>query len=488
MNWPDLAVLALVAASYVGIAVLRRRHLNFSVITLLALVVGVAIGLIGRGHADYIEPIGRIYINLLLASVAPLVVVSIIASVVSLGSIEKLRTIGLRSVGWLMLSTLIAVFLALGAGLASGTGRGVNESLGGEQLNVLENSVQSFTDVVVGFFPVNIVGDLGANHIIPLIVLSLAAAVAYLLVAQKHAAEVRPFRTGIEALKLVIYKAVGFVIKLTPYAVVALTATVVANTADLGTKFWSLLGLLALTWAVCFAHTFLANGVLLRVFANVSPIAFFRKIVPAQVTAFTTQSSVGTLPVTTSVLTRRVGVHSEVAHFTAPLGTTIGMPGCSGIWPMLIAIWGINAYGLTYSLRDYLVLALLCTVVSIGTAGVPGTATVAAATVLAAAGLPLEFIAVTLPISMIADMARTTTNVTAAAVSATIVARQTGLLDDAIFASSVATDEDADTGIAKHAVREDHLDLATASDLDQALAFEELPPVDSTHLETAQPR
>ena len=150
-------------------------------------------------------------------------------------------------------------------------------------------------------------------------------------------------------------------------------------------------------------------------------------------TAFTTQSSIGTLPVTTGQLTRKVGVHSEIAHFTAPLGANIGMPGCAGIWPMLIAIWGINAYGLAYSASDYVLLTVLSIVVSIGVAGVPGAATVSAATVMSAAGLPLEFVAATIPIGVIADMARTATNVTAAAVSATVVARQTGMLDDEIF-------------------------------------------------------
>jgi L-cystine uptake protein TcyP (sodium:dicarboxylate symporter family) len=185
------------------------------------------------------------------------------------------------------------------------------------------------------------------------------------------------------------------------------------------------------------------NSVILSAFAHVSPVAFFRKLFPAQLTAFTTQSSAGTLPVTTRQLTRQVGVHPEIAHFTAPLGSTIGMPGCAGIWPILIAVWGINAYGIVYSPADYAVLVVLCLVVSIGIAGVPGAATVSAATVMSAAGLPLEFVAATIPISVIADMARTATNVTTAAVSATVVARQTGLLDDAIFEERAHHVEDA---------------------------------------------
>jgi Na+/H+-dicarboxylate symporter len=296
---------------------------------------------------------------------------------------------------------------------------------------------------VVGFFPTNIVQNLSANDIIPIILVAVTISVAYLALAEKKPDKVQPFRDGAEAIKLVIFKAVGYVIQLTPYAIVALTASTVGSSVNLGREFWSLVGLLGLVWGACFLHTFGVNGVILKVFADVPVFAFFRKIFPAQLTAFTTQSSVGTLPVTTTQLTRRIGVHSEVAHFTAPLGTTIGMPGCSGIWPILIAVWGINAYDIHYTAHDYLRLALLGIIVSVGTAGVPGTATVAAATVFSAAGLPLEFVAVTIPISMIADMARTTTNVTAAAVSATVVARQTGLLDDEIFARRRDTEDAA---------------------------------------------
>ncbi len=157
-----------------------------------------------------------------------------------------------------------------------------------------------------------------------------------------------------------IFKAVGYVIRLTPYAIVALTADMVGSSSNLGNDFKSLrraagarLGrLLRSTRTSSTARSS-------RAFADVPVVAFFRKIFPAQLTAFSTQSSVGTLPVTTAQLTRKVGVHSEIAHFTAPLGTTIGMPGCAGIWPIMIAVWGINAYGLSYSPSDYVVLGVL---------------------------------------------------------------------------------------------------------------------------------
>jgi hypothetical protein len=243
-----------------------------------------------------------------------------------------------------------------------------------------------------------------------------------------------------------------------------LTAYAVGSSLHLGSEFRSLIGLLALVWGACFIHMFVLNGVIVKSFAQVPVFSFFRKIFPAQLTAFTTQSSAGTLPVTTNQLTREVGVHTEVAHFTAPLGSTIGMPGCAGIWPVMIAVWGINAYDIHYSLHQYATLAALSVVVSIGVAGVPGAATVSAATVMSAAGLPLEFVAVTIPIGIIADMARTATNVTAAAVSATVVARQTGLLDDEIFAGRSQFREEGERPPGAHLAPA--ADLAPAVDLD----------------------
>ncbi|MDW5598133.1 dicarboxylate/amino acid:cation symporter [Conexibacter stalactiti] len=434
LDGPGLATLGAVALSWVVIWYLRKRRLNFSLIALLALAVGIPIGIVARAHVETIQPIGQIYINLLLATVAPLILVAIISAITGLGSIAKLRSIGLRSVFWLLLSNALGVALALGLALTFQPGKDVSYQLGGLSTDAIQGQVQDFSEVLVGFFPTNVIQSFSANQVIPIILIAVTVSVAYLAIAEKEFAQVRAFRDGAEALKLVIFKAVGYVIRLTPYAVVALTADMVGSSTNLGESFKSLVGLLVLVWIACFVHAFVINGAILTAFANVSPIAFFRKIFPAQLTAFSTQSSVGTLPVTTARLTREVGVHSEIAHFTAPLGTTIGMPGCAGIWPIMVAVWGINAYGLSYSAGDYVVLALLAVIVSVGTAGVPGAATVAAATVLSAARLPLEFVAATIPISIIADMARTMNNVTAAAVSATVVARQTGLLDDDIFA------------------------------------------------------
>lgn len=429
----SLLALAVTVGLFVIVYVAGRLGASFTVRTFAGLGLGVLVGVVFSDHVEYIAPLGRVYLNVLLAIVAPLVVVSILASITSLGSSRQLRSIGARSVGWLLGLNVVAIVLTLGLALAVGLGRGADLETVGIDTRSLDAIKKPFTEVFIGFFPTNVVNDFGENNIIPIILFSVLVAVAYSQVAERHPAQVAPFKALIDAARPIIFKVVGYVIALTPYAVLALTAVATSTAAGETTVLWSLFGVLAITYVACFLLTYVVGGVVLRTVADVKPIAWFRKFAPAQITAATTQSSAGTLPVTTSLLTQRIGVPVDIAGFTAPLGTTIGMPGCAGVWPIVLAIFAINGLGIDYSVADYAVLILLGAIVSIGTAGVPGTATITATTVLTAAGLPVEVVILTLPISAIADMARTLTNVTTAGIVSTVVARKEGRLDDAIF-------------------------------------------------------
>ncbi|MDR1790797.1 MAG: dicarboxylate/amino acid:cation symporter [Propionibacteriaceae bacterium] len=423
LDWLSIAALVVVVALYVVIYVLRsKKQLNFTFTILGALLAGVVVGVIFAGHTDWIIPFGKIYVTVLSAIVMPLIAVSILSAVTSLGSVKQLRGIGARSVGWLLGTNLIAIVLALGLGLAFGVGEHADLSIEGVDAANFEAATPSALSIIVGFFPRNIVDDLASDHIIPVILFCVLIAVSYVLVAHQEGAKVRVFKDLVEATKAVIFKAVTFIIELTPYAVLSLVAVQASRGLENTGIIWSLLVFLLVAFLAFIIDTWVLNGVLLSVFTNVNIFKFFRRIVPAQVIGFSTQSSVGTLPVTTRILTEEIGVSPSVANFTAPLGTTIGMPGCAGIWPILTAIYGINGLGINYSLKDYLLLVVIGLFVSIGVAGVPGTATVVTASVLTAVGLPLEVMVLTIPISSIADTGRTATNITGAMVAATIVA------------------------------------------------------------------
>ncbi|MDR1068412.1 MAG: dicarboxylate/amino acid:cation symporter [Clostridiales Family XIII bacterium] len=435
MNVDSLAAAALVVmiALFAVIGILRKRGVGFTLTILGALVIGVVFGIVFKGHTSWVMPIGKIYVTTLSAIVMPLVIISILSSITSLGSAKQLRGIGARSVGWLILTNAVAIILAIGFGLIFGVGKNSYLSIAGVDAANFEGTLKSFSEVLIGFFPQNVVADIAGDKIIPVILFTALIAVSSVLAAQANRAKFAVFKQFVEALKEIIYKAVGFIIELTPYAVLALVATATSNGLSRGGMMWSLIVLLIISVVAMAIDTWGVNYVLLKVAAGLPPLKFFRKIVPAQIVAFSTQSSVGTLPVTTRVLQEDIGVSPEVAHFTAPLGTSIGMPGCAGIWPVLVAIYGIHGLGIAYSVTDYIILGVMGLFVSLGVAGVPGTATIVTASVLTAVGLPLEIMVLTIPIAAIADTARTATNVTAAAVAAAIVARREKALDEDIF-------------------------------------------------------
>jgi len=425
--------LTVVSALFVIIFLLRKRHLDFTVTILGALIAGAVVGLAFQGHTTWIAPLGKIYVSVLSALVIPLIIVSIVASVTSLSSVAQLKGIGARSVFWLLFTTVLGILLALGLGMTSGVGLGSGISVQGVNAANYKSSAVSFSQVLVGLFPRNVISDISSENIVPIILFAVLIAISYVLVANEHPDKVAPFKRGVEAFKAIIFKAVAFVIELTPYAVLTLTATVMSNGLGHSGIVWSMLALLILSFVAFAIDIWGVNAVLLKAVAGLDPLRFFKKILPAQLVGFSTQSSAGTLPLTTSILTERIGVAPTVANFTAALGTTIGMPGCSGIWPVLVAIYGIHGLGLNYGLKDYALLALVSLIVSMGTAGVPGTSTVVTAAVLTAVGLPLEILVLVIPISAIADTGRTATNITAAMVASAIVARKEGALDDAVF-------------------------------------------------------
>lgn len=431
INWFAMLALSVTALLFIGLFYLGKRGVDFGLRTLMGLGAGVVMGVLFSGNLEYVAPIGTIYIRLITAAVAPLIIVSILSSVTALGNTKKLTKLGGRSVFWLLLNTAIAILITLAAGIFLQVGKNTALVLDGVDAAKLAEKKVSFLDVIVDFFPQNIISDIQNNKIIPIIIVSLAVAIAVVLIQNKE--KTAPFTNFVESLKHIVYKIVDFIVSATPYAVLALAASATSKAGSKWEAITPLLWVLVISYALCIFHTYIVNGALVLFAAKLNPIRFFRKISSAQITAFTTQSSVGTLPATIHNLVKKVGVSEEIANFTASLGTAVGMPACSGIWPVLAAIFAINLTGIEYSVIQYITLAVLALAVSFGTAGVPGTATITATAVFAAAGLPIEAIILLQPISAIADMARTAANVTAAAVSAAIVSRKENSLDDALF-------------------------------------------------------
>jgi Na+/H+-dicarboxylate symporter len=425
MNIDFLAVGAL-GASLVGISVLvllHKKHVNFGIRTIIAMVIGIILGIIFEGHTQFVKPIGSIYANSISAFVIPLLFFSVITSVTKLENINRLKTIGLKSIGLLTSTTFIASSLTILVALAFGIGKGAEIVL---PTDYEAKVVPELSQVIIDLFPKNFFAQASTNTVVPVILFSLVIGIAVVALSTKDPVGVKPFQDFVNATSKVINKAISYIIKFTPYAVLALVANAVSNSGV--EKLLPLLSILAVSYLLCAIQTFGVNSILIGLFAKLNPIKFFKHIWPAQVIAFTTQSSIGTIPATEKCL-KKAGVSDSITSFAVPLGANIGMPGCAGLWPTIIAVFAIQGLNLEYSIGQYLLLILITTLVSIGTVGVPGTATITATAVFAAAGLPIEIIIIMSPISSIVDMARTATNVSAAATSALIVARSENELD-----------------------------------------------------------
>ena len=309
MNLDFTAIAALVVVLVLFFVIFKlSKKLDFTLLVIVALAAGVAIGFIFHGHTSWITPIGKAYVSVLSALVSPLIIVAIISSITSLENTKQLKGIGFRSIGWLITTTFFAIMLALGLGLVFGVGRNAYLSIDGLDTTTFQSKVTSFSEIFINFFPRNVISDIAEENTIPMIFTAILVAVAYVFVAHDNEEKVKSFKNLVEALKEIIFKILDWVIELTPYAVLTLVATSVGNGINSSGMIWSLVMLLIVCFIAFIIDSYLINAVLLKVFAKVNPIKFFKKILPAQIVAFSTQSSAGTLPVATEILTDKIGV------------------------------------------------------------------------------------------------------------------------------------------------------------------------------------
>lgn len=241
--------------------------------------------------------------------------------------------------------------------------------------NYNADEVPMFLDTITSMFPRNIIESWLNGEVVPILIFAIIVAVSYNKIAAKNQTLVEPFKKLIDAGNHIFGEVVNFVIGFTSYAILVLIARAVGKSTL--SDLLPLLGVLALSYSLCIIQIFVVESLLLKIVGRLNPINFFKGIWPAGVVAFTSQSSIGTIPVTVRQLIQKIGVNEEVASFVTGLGANLGMLGCAGIWPTLFA----------------------------------------------AAGLPIEIIVVLTPISTIVDMAITVTNVIGAATAATLVAK-----------------------------------------------------------------
>lgn len=357
----------------------KAKNVDFGILTILALGFGVIVGLCFKGYYLYLETIGNIYSNFISAIVIPLLFFSIISSITNLGSSVKLKKISFKTIIFLLLNTLLASVVTLILAIFFNVGSGFNYQLAS---NYQKIEVPSFLDTITNLFPTNLIESWLNGQVVPIVIFAIIVAIAYNRLEEQNN-NVKAFKKFIDAGNKVFGEVVSIVIGFTPYAVLALIARAVSKSTI--NDLIPLLGVLFLAYLLSLIQIIGIESLLLKTVAKLNPFNFYKGIWPAGVIAFTSQSSIGTIPVTVHQLINKIGVNEDIASFVASLGANLGMPGCAGIWPTLLAVFAINVLGLDYSLSQYVFLVVLAVVISLGTVGVPGTATISATAVFAAA-------------------------------------------------------------------------------------------------------
>jgi len=413
----------------------RFDHHKLSGRILLALGLGLAFGLVlNTTVADQawvqtwllgglFNVVGQAFVGFLSMLIVPIVFVSLVVGVASLSDPKSLGRISGMAIGLYMVTTGIAVTLALSAAVIFQPGIGANP---GEAVARDIAAAPSFTQVLIDFVPRNPVQVMAEGIMLPLIIFSvlLGLSVAFAGESGKRIASL------FDDFNVVIMRLVGIVMTLAPYGVFALVANMGATTG--WGAFVGVLKYVALVFVVLMIQALSIYPIFLRTLTGLNPLIYFRKMRDVLTFAFSTASSGATIPVTLRAVQERIGVSNKVSSFTIPLGATINMDG-TAIMQGLATGFIAQYYGIDLSISQYLMVVIMVIVASIGAAGVPGVGLVLLAGVLTQVGLPVEGIALILGVDRILDMTRTAVNVCGDGVVTTIIARFENEFDESIF-------------------------------------------------------
>ena len=386
----------------------------------------------------WFKPFGDAFVRLIKMLIVPLIATTLVAGVTAMGDPKRLGSLGARTIGLYLLTTLFAVSLGLAMGTIIKPGKGVEYGVAAESdLDAVKGKMETaeaaggLVQRMLEIIPANPVDALANGDVLPTIFFSILIGVGILMLGKPG----DPLKTFFESASEVVMKVTMLIMELAPYGVLALMAWVMSTK---GVEVLSnLLWLAIALYAACFLQiVFIYGGLIVKVILRLPAKQFFRGIADAQGVAFSTASSSATLPVTISCAEKNLGVDKSVAGSVLPLGATINMDG-TAIYLGLIALFGAQAAGIDLTMTQYVLVAIMATLVSIGAAGIPSAGLLLAATVLEVVGIneaqSLLVIAFIFPFDRLLDMMRTMTNVSGDVAVACSVAKWEGQLDEVVF-------------------------------------------------------
>ena len=372
------------------------------------------------------DVIGKIFVVSLKLLVVPLVFFSLVCGSASMGEDIKMGQIAIKTILLYLLTTAIAVSIALLVANIVDPGVGINTGT----IDSFEvKTAPSVKEVLIGIFPDNPFRAMVDGNMLQIIVFAILVGVAILKTGDPGKTVLR----GCVLINEVIMKMVFMLINLAPYGVFCLLAKLFTREG-----FSAIVNLAIYFSTIVFVlsfHAAVIYSAILYIFTGLNPLKLFKNMRPAMLFAFSTSSSNATIPVTLTTARNRLGADNSIASFTIPLGATVNMDG-TAIMQGIATVFIAQAYGLELSMIQYVSVVATATLASIGTAGVPGVGLITLAMVLQQVGLPVEGIGLIIGVDRLLDMLRTVVNISGDGMVTTVVASSEKRLDRAVFNSS----------------------------------------------------
>ena len=391
---------------------------------LIGLFSGVIFGLVAGEQFSALTTLGKIFIDLLKMLVGILVFASIVSGICHINDPRKLGRIGLRTVLFYIITTILSISVGIFMGYLFQPGKGLNLIT---DTSMLEETTRiGFLDFFASIVPANPFAALVEGNIMQVIVFAVLFALAIIIAGEKA----KPVLTFIESLADTMNALTQIIMKLAPYGVFALIASAVGA---LGAKvILPLLQFLACCYIACMFQLFGVFPAILKYLIKSPILPFFKGMKDAIVLAFTTSSSAATLPVTMECATDELGISEDISGFVLSLGSTVNMNGAA-IGQAVSAVFIAQAYGIELTWLKLAILMFTSLMTAIGAAGIPGQGIVMLSVVLASIGLPIEGIALVAGVDQIREMISSVVNVLGDAVAALYVAKKEGQLNEKVY-------------------------------------------------------
>lgn len=370
--------------------------------------------------------VGQGFIRLMQMLVVPLVFCSLICGSMAIGDTKTLGKVGVKTIGFYLVTTALAVCVALGSALLINPGRGLD--MDAVQKGTVSSTTEatSLVDTLLNIIPKNPVQSMANGDMLPIIVFALFVGIMLAKLGTRGSV-VANFFSQFNDVMMEMTMAIMKVAPIGVFCLIARTFATVGFSAF--APMLKYMGNVTLALAI---QCLVVYQILLFVFTRLNPFKFIKKFLPVMGFAFSTATSNATIPMSIDTLSKKMGVSKQISSFTIPLGATINMDGTS-IMQGVAVVFIAQAYGIPLTMGNLATVVVTATLASIGTAGVPSVGLVTLAMVLNSVGLPTEGIALIMGIDRILDMLRTAVNITGDAVCTTIVAKQQGAFNENTF-------------------------------------------------------